>query len=89
MLQDLFFIKPLLSRTGDVANFPNTEKQTQRVSQNEEIEEYVQNEREMGISNMIEREFKVMTLKILTGHEKRVEDIRETFNRDKKRTNQA
>ena len=44
-LQKLFFIKPLLSRTGDVSDFPNTQKQTERVRQNEETEEYVPNER--------------------------------------------
>jgi len=44
-LQDLFFTKPLLSREGDIAEFPNTEKQTQRGTQNEDREEYVPNER--------------------------------------------
>ena len=34
-LQD-FFIKPLLSRVGDTANFPNTQKETQIARQNEE-----------------------------------------------------
>ena len=33
---------------------------------------------ETDISNMHNREFKVMIIKILTGFEKRVEDIRET-----------
>ena len=28
-LQDLFFIRPLLSRAADIPDFPNTEKQTQ------------------------------------------------------------
>jgi len=32
------------------------------------------------IINMPDREFKVMTMKILTGLEKRVEDISETLN---------
>ena len=36
-LQDLFFIRPLLAKAGDVAYFPNTQKQTQRVRQNEGI----------------------------------------------------
>ena len=44
-LKDLFFIRLLLSRTGNVAEFPDTQKQTQRVRQNEETEEYVANER--------------------------------------------
>ena len=30
-LKDLYFIRQLLLRAGNVANFPNTEKQTQRV----------------------------------------------------------
>ena len=29
-LQDLFFIKPPLSRAEDITDFPNTEKETQR-----------------------------------------------------------
>ena len=43
-LRDPFFIMPLLSTAGDTADFPNTEKQTQRVRQNE-TEDYVPNER--------------------------------------------
>ena len=43
-LHDLLLIKPLLSR-ADVMDFPNIEKQTQRVRQNEETEDYVPNER--------------------------------------------
>ena len=38
-LQDLFFIKLLPLRVEDVADFPSTQKQTQRVRQNEETEE--------------------------------------------------
>lgn len=44
-LQELFFIKPLLLRAGDVADLPNTEKQMQRAGQNEETQECVSNER--------------------------------------------
>lgn len=40
-----FFIRPPLSRTGDIADFPNTEKQIQKVRQNEKMEECVPNER--------------------------------------------
>ena len=43
-LQDLFLVSPLLSRARDVADFLNTEKQTQRVRQKGR-EEYVPNER--------------------------------------------
>lgn len=41
---EFFFIRTLLSRAGDVTDFPNTEKHTRRVRQNEEAEEYVPNE---------------------------------------------
>ena len=34
-LKDPFFIKPLPSRTRDIADLPNTEKQTQILRQNE------------------------------------------------------
>ena len=34
-VQDFFFIRPLLSRAGDVADFPNIEKHTQRVRHKE------------------------------------------------------
>ena len=44
-VKDLFFLRPILSRAGDIADFLNTEKQTQRVRQNEEIEDYVLNGR--------------------------------------------
>ena len=37
---------------------------------------------EMDISNMPDREFKVMIIKILTGFEKTVEDISETLNKE-------
>ena len=41
----LFFIRPWLSKSGDVADFPNTQKQRQKIRQNEETEEYVPNDR--------------------------------------------
>ena len=44
-LQDLFFIMPLLSNADYVADFPNTQKQTWIIRQNEKKEEYVPNER--------------------------------------------
>ena len=43
-LQDLFFIKSLLSIAEDVADFPNTQKQTQRDRQNER-QKFILNER--------------------------------------------
>ena len=39
------FIKPLLSREEETADFPNTEKLTQRGRQNEETEYFVPKER--------------------------------------------
>ena len=44
VLQNLFFITPLLLRTRDIAGFPNT-RNRHRVRQNEETKEYVSNER--------------------------------------------
>ena len=35
----------------------------------------------MDISNILDREFKVVVIKILNGLEKRVEDLSETLNR--------
>ena len=43
--QDLLFIRPIFSRTGHLANFPNPQRQIQRVSQNDERQDYVPNER--------------------------------------------
>ena len=40
--------------------------------------------RKMEISNMPDREFEVTVIKILTGLDKRVEDITETFNNEGK-----
>ena len=90
--QDLFFISLLLSRTGDTADFPNTKKQTQRVRQNEETEEYVPSERTGGQNhskgatqnrdNMSDREFKVMVIKILIGLDKRLEDPSDSLNKE-------
>ena len=85
VLQKLFFIKSLLSKAEDIADFLNTEKQTERDRQKEETEKYIPNEkqdnaiylREIDISNMTDREFKVMIIRILTGLEKRVEDMSE------------
>ena len=41
--QDLFFIKSLFSQAKDIADFLNTQKQTQRGRQNEEIEKFIPN----------------------------------------------
>ena len=39
------FIKPLPSRTRDIADFNNSEKQAQRLRQNEKTKDFVKNER--------------------------------------------
>lgn len=44
-VQDIFFIRPQFSRTGDIADFHKTQKQTQKGKQNRETEEIIQNER--------------------------------------------
>jgi len=75
--QDLFFIRPLLSRSVDKADFRNTKKQTQRVKQNEDTEEYVPNERRGH-----NKEFTVVVIKILTRLEKRMENLTEAFNKE-------
>ena len=38
-------MRPLPSRTGDIADFPNTEKQAHRLRQNEKTENIFPNER--------------------------------------------
>ena len=43
--QDLCFIKPLISRAGDVADIPNTQKETEGVGHSEETKECVSNEK--------------------------------------------
>lgn len=75
--QDLFFIRPLLSRSVDKADFQNTKKQTQRVKQNEDTEQ------RRGHNN----EFTVVVIKILTRLEKRVENLTETFNKETENIN--
>ena len=67
-----------------------TQKQAQRFRKNEKKEEFVPNEiirqghgqryKWNRYINILGREFKVMIIKILTGLEKRVEDMSETLN---------
>ena len=88
-LQDLFFIRPLLSSTRDIVDFPNTEKQTQSIWQNEKVKEFIPNERTgqvmardlslTDISNILDRELKLMSIRILE-LSKRVKDMRQTLN---------
>ena len=65
------------SRLEEIADLLNTQKQTQRITQNEKKEEYVTIERirqnlrkkdlsKMKISNLPDKGFKVMVVKILT-----------------------
>ena len=44
-LQDLLFIKSLLSGAEDIADFLNTHKWTQRGRQNDETDKFIPNER--------------------------------------------
>ena len=84
-------MRPVLLRAGDIPDFPNTQKQTQRVRQNMEVEEYVQrkghdkitarNLSELEVSNMPERIFKVVIINIFARLEKRIEDSSETLNK--------
>ena len=72
-LQDLFFERPLLSRAGDTADFPNTQTQMQtdkiriqrNVSQMKEDDKItVRDLSETDISNIPDRKFKVIVIKI-------------------------
>ena len=74
---------PLLSRARDVAEFPNTEKhrklhkmRQRNMSQMKEKEKTIARHlSQTEISNMLDREIKVMVIKILAGLEVTVEDF--------------
>lgn len=81
MLQYLFFLRPLSTKARDIADFGNTQKERQRekkweernVSQMKKQHQItVRGLTKMDISNIPDREFKVINIKILTGLEKRV-----------------
>ena len=84
--------KATLSRPGDIAYLPNTQKQTQRVRQNEETKEYVPKKElvktlekevnETEISNLSNKEFKIMVIRILTELSSRMEEHSENFNKE-------
>ena len=57
-------------------------RQRNRSQRKEQDKITVKDLSEMDISNMPDREFKVMIIKILTGFEKTVEDISETLNKE-------
>ena len=89
-LQDLFSIRPLPSRIGYIADFPNTEKQAQRLRQirrqinlsqmKEQDKATARHLGEIDISDIPDVVFKALIIRILTGLEKRVEDMSETLN---------
>ena len=72
--QDLFFTIPLLSSAGDIADFPNMERQTQTdkmkrqrnmIQRKEQDKTTSRDLSKTDISNMTDRGFKVMIIKIL------------------------
>ena len=78
-------------RQRDMADLPNTEKQTQKVRQNEETKEYAKkqlvqtSEKEVNqteVSNTSNKEFKIVVLKILPECRLRMEDHSESVNKE-------
>lgn len=74
VLQDLFFMRSLPSRTGDIVDFIDTQKWVQSLRRNEKTEELVpvkEKDEATGrdlskdMSNMPDREFKVLFINIL------------------------
>lgn len=79
--------------TLEVPSLHNSQKETQKVKQNEEKEEYALTEQnktsekelnEMQISNQPHKKFTVMAIKKFTGCERRVDEPSENFNRERK-----
>ena len=80
------------SRLGELADLGKILKQTQKIRQNEESEEYVPNERQdkisekalnkMEISNLPDKEFKVMVIRMLTELGRRMSEHSESFNKE-------
>lgn len=75
--QDLFFRRPLLSRAGDEANFPNKETDIELDKMRQEFVLMKEQDKIIArdlskteISNVPDREFKVIIIKILPGLEK-------------------
>ena len=86
------------SRLREIGIFPNTYRQTQRDRQNEKMEEYVPNQRtwqiprkkdlnEMEISNLRNKEFKIMIITMLTDLRRRMEEHRQIYRKYKKESN--
>ena len=83
-----------LSRSGDIDDTHNKQKQTQRVRQNEKTKEYFPNKRtrkslrkkrelnETEISNSSDKEFKVTVIEMLTELGKRVDELGENVNKE-------
>lgn len=83
---DLFFIRPLLPSTEDVTflthrrrhiELDKITRQRNRSQIKEKNKILTRNVSETDINNIFDKEFEVMTLKILTGFKKRVEYLRE------------
>ena len=78
-------------RQGDMADLPNTEKQAQKIRQNEETEEYVKKQlvktsgkqvNQTEISKTSNKEFKTVVIKILPECKHRMENHSESFNKE-------
>ena len=89
-LQDLFFIRLLPSRTGDVVTFPtqsNRHRNLDKVRRQRNLSKMKEQDktrdrdiRKIVTCNRPERELKVMIIKMLKALEKRVAAITETLN---------
>ena len=98
-LQDLLFKRPLLSRAGDIADFPkhrNRGRDLDKMRRQRDMCQMKEQEKitarelnETEISNMPDREFKVMVIKITTVFEKGMENLTETLNKEIENINQS
>ena len=88
---DIFNIRPVLSEAGDVTFLTHRNRQREldkmrrqrNMAQIENENKIIARElNKMEISNMPDREFKAMIIKIFTGLEKRVEDLSEILNKE-------
>ena len=82
--------KATLSRLGDITNISDKSKQTQRVSQNDEIKEYSPNEKqsktpeknEIETSSLSHKKFKILVIKMLNKLRRRIDKLSENFNKE-------
>lgn len=87
-----FFLRLLPSRTKDISDFSNTEKQEQRClvyKMRKQMKLAQMKEKDKAgdlsvadISKMTDRKFKIMIINILAGLEKRVKGISKIINTD-------